>query len=121
MGITEDVAEDVDQFTKDWDATLTRLITEFPAEWSIGSYKGHSTRDGVAWVANLRLNGKVVGHLEDAGRGGSIDIDFWDTKGGGRNVEAAKAWKDAIAKALPEEKFEPEALVVEALLLRAGK
>jgi len=119
MGITY---EEVDKY---WDSTIARLKAEFPAEWSITGYKGHGTRDGVAWVAKLRRNGKVVGSLEDSGVGGSVFIDFWTKVGNsidyGHNSEDAKAWAAAIAAALPDEKIEPDQMVIEALLQRAGK
>jgi hypothetical protein len=114
------MAEDIDQFTKDWDATIARLREELPAEWSVTGYKGHQTHDGVAWTASLRLNGKRVATFEDAGRGGSVYTFFLAPDHVTRNRERDR-WEKAVADALPDEKFEPDQMVIEALLLRAGK
>lgn len=112
--------EEVDKY---WDSTIARLKAEFPSEWSITGYKGHGTHDGVAWVAKLRLNGKVVAYLEDSGRGGGTDIGFWKKVGTTvtQDRESLALWDAAIKAALPDEKLEPWEMVIEALLQRAGK
>jgi hypothetical protein len=104
----------------DWDATIARLKVELPATWTVTGYKGHATHDGVAWTASLRWSGKRVAVFEDAGRGGAVDVFFIDPDHAIRERNH-KAWDKVVAEALPGEKFEPEAMVIEALLQRAGK
>lgn len=38
--------------------------------YTVTSYKGHNTHDGIAYTATLRLNGKIIGNIENKGHGG---------------------------------------------------
>jgi hypothetical protein len=114
------IDQDFDTFEAEWDKSMKHAIETVDPRWSITGYKGHATRDGVAFVATLRFEGKAVGHLEDSGRGGGVDIDFLGTDG--RNTIAQKAWEDEVTRVLPDEgKYMGEEMLAEALLQKAGK
>lgn len=111
-----------DDFERQWNATIERAVREVDARWSITGYKAHATHDGVAWVANLRLDGKVVCRLEQAGQGGDTRFDFYDRALDGNNAAAEKAWTDEIVRVLPDEGlYWGRDVLIEALLQKAGK
>jgi hypothetical protein len=114
------IDQDFDTFQAEWDKSMKHAIETVDPRWSITGYKGHATRDGVAFVAKLRLDGKIVGHLEDSGRGGGVTIDFWGTDG--ENVRERKLWDAEVGRVLPDEgKYMGEEMLAEALLQKAGK
>lgn len=108
-----EVVESWETFSARWDDTIARLEAEFPAGWSVTGYQGHPTHNGVSWVAQLRFDGKVVAQLEDSGMGSAVAVFFTDKE------TSARFWADVNA-ALPDEKHEPDQLVIEALLRRSG-
>jgi len=100
-----------------WDEALAKAGADF-ARWSVTGYRGHRTRDGVAWVATLRLDGKAVAQLEESGQGGGVEISFWTYT---RNREAEAAWTADVRRVLPGEGPSAVEIAVEALLRRAGR
>lgn len=99
-------------------ATVTLPTTELPIpdlDWSIASYKGHQTSDGVAYVASLRRNGKKVANVEHDGRGGTVMV-FWATAA----QEHRQAWDRWVAdyqSLHPEDAaYEPEGVAIESLI-----
>jgi hypothetical protein len=63
-------------------------LTVPDARYTVTSYRRHETHDGVAFTATLRLNGKIIGHIENDGGGGS-DIFYPNTAGGMREQRDA--------------------------------
>ncbi|XVV10898.1 hypothetical protein ACQP2X_39580 [Actinoplanes sp. CA-131856] len=55
-------------------------LTVPDARYTVTSYQGHQTHDGVAFTATLRLNRKIIGRVENEGRGGP-DTFFPNTAG----------------------------------------
>ena len=73
--------------------TLPATGREIPAElarFAVTSLKQMNTYDGVAVNATLRYDGKIIGNLEDDGRGGGTYLYP-------RTAEARAAWEAAIA------------------------
>lgn len=73
--------------------TLPATGREIPAElarFAVTSLKQMGTYDGVAVNATLRHDGKIVGTLEDDGRGGGTYLRP-------RTVEGRAAWEAAVA------------------------
>jgi hypothetical protein len=56
--------------------------------YTVTSYKEHQTHDGVAFTATLRLNNKIIGTIENDGRGGP-DIFYPHTASGMREQRDA--------------------------------
>jgi hypothetical protein len=63
-------------------------LTVPDTSYTVTSYKEHQTHDGVAFAATLRLNGKIIGQIENDGRGGP-DIFYPNTAGGMREQRDA--------------------------------
>jgi hypothetical protein len=63
-------------------------LTVPDTSYTVTSYKDHQTHDGVAFTATLRLNGKIIGQIENDGRGGP-DIFYPTTAGGMREQRDA--------------------------------
>lgn len=60
--------------------------------YTVASFRGHETHDGVAYVATLRLNRKIIGRIENEGRGGP-DTFYPSTAGNYRQqVRAMEAF-----------------------------
>ena len=56
--------------------------------YTVTSYQGHETHDGVAFTATLRLHNKIIGRIENDGHGGP-DIFYPNTAGGMREQRDA--------------------------------
>ena len=99
-------------------ATATLPATELripDLDWSIASYKGHQTSDGVAYVASLRRNGKKVANVEHDGRGGTVMV-FWATAAQ-EHHEAWDRWVADYQSLHPEDAaYEPEGIAIESLI-----
>jgi hypothetical protein len=63
-------------------------LTVPDTSYTVTSYKEHQTHDGVAFTATLRRNGKIIGTVENDGRGGP-DIFYPNTAGGMREQRDA--------------------------------
>lgn len=63
-------------------------LTVPDSSYTVTSYKEHQTHDGVAFTATLRRNGKIIGHIENDGRGGP-DTFYPNTAGGMREQRDA--------------------------------
>ncbi|MBG0568223.1 hypothetical protein [Actinoplanes aureus] len=63
-------------------------LTAPDTRYTVTSYKEHQTYDGVTFTATLRHNGKIIGRIENDGRGGP-DIFSPNTAGGMREQRDA--------------------------------
>ena len=73
--------------------------------WKVSSLDSLATSNGIAYVAKLRLDGKLVGTIENQGNGGGSWASF--TTG-----EMTKAWRESAAAYGGEEEL-ADALVQE--------
>ncbi len=104
---------DYDTFLAEYTRRVDEAAKAIGAEWALTGYRGHNTRDGVAWVARLRQNGKSVARVQQDGRGGDTFVDF---VGGWRSPKATE-WASAVS----EHAGGSEDVALEALLRRAGR
>jgi hypothetical protein len=104
-----------------WEREYEAIIAKAKAgiaerdRWGITGYKAHQTHDGVAFAARITDAGKVVGWIEDEGRGGG-PIIYWDDV----RSASAKAWDQMVEDLFPGDGMGGEHLI-EALLQQEGK
>ena len=76
-----------------FEATLDLLSGRFPSdEFAVTGVKGHETRNGYAYSATVRRNGKVVGRLENEGNGGGTTFYCTVTTPESVDADGNKSW-----------------------------
>ncbi len=105
--------EDFDTFLGDYNERIAHGIANLDPAYSVTGYRGHNTRDGVAFTANLRLAGRIVATIEDSGTGGGPRVYCY-------TPEDRAAWENEVERVFPGDYLAGET-AVESLLQRAGK
>lgn len=74
-------------------ARLAATGVEGPTDgYTVTGYQGHNTHDGVAFVAKLRKDGKIVGSIQNDGTGGDTWVNFLSRADASAFGELAARW-----------------------------